>query len=99
MIYEPLLPDCRGDAYFYGDVVHTKICFSPVNLSYVNLTIRPAKEPRREEWNVFHPYRAHQHVFSPCFLSSYLSNSAVCLEESMRQNVNSLCHGNRKPMN
>lgn len=24
-------------------------CFSPINLSYVNLMIRPAKDPRRDE--------------------------------------------------
>ena len=39
---------------FWGS--HTyKICFSPVNLFYFNLIIRPAKDPRRKEGKVFPP--------------------------------------------
>ena len=33
-----------------------KLCFSPVNLSYVNLIIKPAREPRREGEKSFPPY-------------------------------------------
>ena len=29
------------------------VCFSPVNWSYINLTTRPAKEPRGEEGKFF----------------------------------------------
>ena len=32
-----------------------EICFSPGNLSWVNLIIRPAKEPKREEGKFFLP--------------------------------------------
>ena len=35
--------------------VHVKLNFSPVNLSYVNLIIRPAKEPRWEGRESFPP--------------------------------------------
>ena len=45
---------CPGVSYFYGAPVHMKlIFFSPVNLSYVHLIIRPAKEPRRVEGKFF----------------------------------------------
>lgn len=33
-----------------------KICFSPVSLFYVNLVVRPAKEPRKVEGKFFQPY-------------------------------------------
>ena len=47
MACKPQLPDCLGVSDFYGALY--EICFSPVNLTYVNLIIRPAKELRGEE--------------------------------------------------
>lgn len=36
--------------------IHYQKFFSPINLSYVNLVVRPAKEPRRVEKIFFLPY-------------------------------------------
>ena len=39
-----------GESHLYGlPFVQNCICFSPLNLSCVSLTIRPVKEPGREE--------------------------------------------------
>lgn len=34
-----------------------KLKFSPINLPYANLIIRPAKKPRKVEGRIFLPYR------------------------------------------
>jgi len=41
--------------YLRGIHVIKLVWFFPVNVSYINLIIRPAKEPRREEGKTFPP--------------------------------------------
>ena len=56
MAYKPQLLDCVGVLYFYRAPVHMyEICLSPVTLLYVNLIIRPDKEPIREGGKRFSP--------------------------------------------
>lgn len=42
-------------SHIFGAPVCTKLSFSPINLSYVNLSTGPTKEPRREEGKNFQP--------------------------------------------
>lgn len=54
MLCKPQLPSCSLGLIFNGASVYIKwVCFSPVNWSYINLTTRPAKEPRGEEGKKF----------------------------------------------
>lgn len=52
----PNCPTCPGVSYLYGAPVRIKLNFSPVHLSYVNLTIRPAKETQKVERKLFSLY-------------------------------------------
>ena len=52
--------------YFYGPPHITKLNFSPVNLSYINLITKLAKEPIREESKSFSPL-----LYKPLFGSSF----------------------------
>lgn len=64
MVCKPQLPNFWGALYFYGASVHIKFVFLLlIYLSYVNLIIRLAKEPRREGGKVFLPL--HFPEFSP----------------------------------
>lgn len=49
MVYETQLPDLSlGLTVFVrSPYMYNEICFAPVNLSYVNFIIKPAKEPRQ----------------------------------------------------
>ena len=56
--------------HVFGAPVHMRFVFFPVNLSYVNLIIRP--EPRREERKSFLPLRFHAFIIYPHMLPSWL---------------------------
>lgn len=65
-----------------------KICFSPANLSYVNLILRPAKEPKREEEKSFPPSQFLLKIkIKTNHASIFLITGPGALHESVSQNV------------
>ena len=44
----------------FRDVCAIKLCFSPINLAYVSLIIRPVEEPRRVEGQCLFPKLGEQ---------------------------------------
>ena len=59
---------CPCVSYFYGSPICMKLnSFYPVNLSYVNLIIRPVKESRREEGKAFLPNTCKDWVYTRAY--------------------------------
>ena len=50
-----LAPSYESPIFMSSCMYDIKFVFSPINLSYVNFIIRPAKEPRREKGKSFPP--------------------------------------------
>lgn len=78
-LFKPQLSDCPWVSYLLGITVHMelKICFPPVNLSYVNLITRPAKELSGEKGKFFPPLHClpaslpYKNTYKGCFWDSF----------------------------
>ena len=66
---------------FNVTLIHMK-CFSPVKVSYVNLIIRPYKEPRKKERKNIPPLQSHLNFKSKVNLNFYKSRGAHYLSFS-----------------
>lgn len=66
MAYKPQMPDFLWASYFLLSTIHLKLnlFLFPVNLSYVNLIIRSAKEPRRVEGKCLLPFTYKQNYLA-----------------------------------